>query len=248
MAGAERTSPKHTQHPVRPHSCTHSTSAHLPVLPWTKRDPAMALFCILGADGELVSCAGGEGPLVFPPTQASTDSPSPPHCWLTDQFHAPFGAHQLKKHSNRRKSKGKKKLQVNFFSHRKPLKIRGGKAGREFHLENGSFSPPEKYATYRVYFFYMSVECDFFGEEPLCINRHEGWDVAVFAGELARSARRQGDASCQERPGKSCIIPLPAFLLLKSGADGTAFLSKKSFVVACYEILETAISSTSIKT
>lgn len=86
-------------------------------------------------------------------------------------------------------NKQKKKYKV-FFSHRKPLKICEGGGKREFHIQNRNFSTPEKYATYRVYFFYMSVEHEFLGGTPVyCIERREWWDDAMLAGESACSAR-----------------------------------------------------------
>lgn len=61
------------------------------------------------------------------------------------------------------------------------------------------------------FFFYTSVECDFFGEEPLCIDRHRGWDDAVFAGELARSARRQEMPPARRDLGKAASSPCLRF-------------------------------------
>lgn len=50
----------------------------------------------------------------------------------------------------------------------------------------------------------------------------------MLVEELAHSARtwEMPPPLVQERPRRSCTLPLPAFLLLKSGVDGTAFLSK----------------------
>lgn len=60
------------------------------------------------------------------------------------------------------------------------------------------------------------------------MDRHEWWDEAVLAGESAHSSKtwEMPPPLTWERHRSSCILRLLAVLLLKSGADGTAFGSK----------------------